>query len=114
MAKKTQFQVHPPTLTGLAGTFESEGQGLVTETAAFHTGASDVAKAFGVLGACDGASAKYAKLLGSTVTALGQLSQVLDSDGARLRANAAQYTATEVSVSQTMKSVPVGGGQAGA
>jgi hypothetical protein len=87
-----QFGVDPATLTELAGKFAREATGLAGPIEDFATGASEIAQAFGLLGVCDGAAEKYGQLLSHTVRALGCLPDVLNSDGDRLRANAASYT----------------------
>src|SRR5215210_9111433 len=87
-----QFGVEPETLTELAGRFDREATELAGPIGAFSGSAAEIGQAFGLLGVCDGATDKYRQLLDSTVKALGHLPDVLNSDGDRLRLNAAQYT----------------------
>ncbi|MFF3911416.1 WXG100 family type VII secretion target [Streptomyces sp. NPDC001848] len=86
-----QFGVDPATLTELAGKFDREATGLGGPIEGFAAGASEIGQAFGLLGVCDGAAEKYGQLLSHTVKALGYLPDVLNSDGDRLRVNAANY-----------------------
>jgi len=86
-----QFGVDPDTLTDLAGRFDREAAGLAGPIGAFSGSAAEIGEAFGLLGACDGATDKYRQLLDSTAKALGHLPDVLRSDGDRLRLNATHY-----------------------
>jgi uncharacterized protein YukE len=90
-----QFGVEPDRLTRLGGRFEEESTSFTGQVNAFAAGAGNIGQAFGLLGVCDDAAQKYQKLLQSTVTALGRLSQVLADDARGLRANAADYAASE-------------------
>lgn len=99
------FQVHPPTVAGLANKFHTESQGLTKQVADFGSSAADIGEAFGLLGACDGAMQKYLTLFQSTSRALGRLSQVLDANGQRLTATAASYTSVDQTVADHAKSV---------
>ncbi|WP_377271520.1 type VII secretion target [Peterkaempfera sp. SMS 1(5)a] len=99
------FRVEPAALTDLAGTFERESADLARQIDAFSAGASRIGQAFGLLGACDGAMSKYTDLLNGTVRALGQLSQVLESDGQRLRVNAENYAAADQAAGAHVHSV---------
>ncbi|WP_424877849.1 ESX-1 secretion-associated protein [Streptomyces sp. SLBN-8D4] len=86
-----QFGVDPETLTDLAGRFDREATGLAGPVGTFSGSAAEIGQAFGLLGACDGASEKYRQLLENTVKALGHLPDVLRGDCDRLRLNATHY-----------------------
>ncbi|GAA2318984.1 type VII secretion target [Streptomyces caniferus] len=90
-----QFGVDPETLQDLAGRFDTEAKELGKHIQEFTASSSEVGQAFGLLGACDGALAKYQQLMQHTATALSRLPQVLNSDGSRLRLNAENYKATD-------------------
>jgi uncharacterized protein YukE len=100
-----QFGVTPEVLTELAGKFGGESRGLAKEVGTFSAGASGVGQAFGLLGACDGATAKYQQLLDSTVKALGQLSKALAGDERGLRINATNYSASDQAAVEYLRSV---------
>ncbi|SEE65925.1 Excreted virulence factor EspC, type VII ESX diderm [Streptomyces sp. 2112.3] len=101
-----QFGVDPTVLTELAGTFDREAKGLAAPIHTFTATASEVGEAFGILGACDGATEKYQKLLSSTVKALGHLPDVLKSDADRLRINASRYQDADQAAIGHLRSVP--------
>lgn len=104
-----QFGVDPETLTDLAGRFDREATGLAGPIGAFSRSAAEIGQAFGLLGICDGATEKYRQLLESTVRALGQLSDVLRSDGDRLRLNATHYTDSDRTALGYLHSAASGG-----
>lgn len=99
-----RFGVEPEALTDLAGTFERESGDLQRRAEAFGAAASGTPRAFGLLGACDGAAAKYRRLLTDTVDALGQLSRALAADARGLRSNAAEYLAADQAAVEALHS----------
>jgi uncharacterized protein YukE len=100
-----QFGVTPEVLTELAGKYDEESRSLTRHVGTFSAGASSIGQAFGLLGACDGAAAKYQRLLDSTVTALGQLSETLTKDGRGLRTNATNYSTSDQAAVEQFRSV---------
>ncbi|WP_327066589.1 type VII secretion target [Kitasatospora sp. NBC_01250] len=100
-----QFEVHPASLTSLAGRFDTEAGQFNGQVSSFTSAADTAGQAFGLLGACDGALSQYQSLLGSTTKALGQLHQVLGGNADRLRATASAYAAAEAAAHQKMSSV---------
>lgn len=103
-----QYEVNPEALLGLAGMYDGEASALNGQVGSFTGSAESIGQAFGLLGICDGALQKYVSLLDSTVKALGQLGQVLDSDAERLRSNAYVYTEAEHQIASNIRSVGTG------
>jgi uncharacterized protein YukE len=79
----------------LAEHFDREARELRSNLEAFDQSIRDVGKAFGVLGACDGAATQYHKLADTTTSALHDLSRSLDTGADTLRAQASAYRSTE-------------------
>ncbi|MEY9843786.1 uncharacterized protein YukE [Streptacidiphilus sp. BW17] len=100
-----QYEVNPEALLGLAGMYDGEAAALSGQSQSFAGSAESIRQAFGLLGIRDGALQKYVSLLNSTVKALGQLGQVLDSDAERLRSNACVYTEAERQIATNIRSV---------
>ncbi|MFI1204663.1 ESX-1 secretion-associated protein [Streptomyces sp. BHT-5-2] len=101
-----QFGVEPTALTDLADKFDLQATDLDGPIRSFAATSAEVGEAFGILGACDGAMEKYQTLLSSTIKALGQLPQVLNSDADRLRINASQYAEADQAAVGHLQAVP--------
>ncbi|HEY3868935.1 MAG TPA: hypothetical protein VGM10_11320 [Actinocrinis sp.] len=75
--------------------FMDEGAQLGQAASGFGGGAFQVADAFGLLGACDGAMEKYISMAQSTVQGLEQLASLWEQSGQQLVAQAEVYQACE-------------------
>jgi len=89
------FTAVPSAITGLGEQFIEQGARLGQAASGFGGGALQVADAFGLLGACDGAMEKYISMAQSTVQGLEQLGQLWERSGIQLIAQAEQYQACD-------------------
>jgi hypothetical protein len=85
------FTAVPSAIAQLGGRFVEEGSELAQNASDFGGGALQVADAFGLLGACDGAMEKYISMAQSTVQGLAQLAQLWNQTGEQLMAQAESY-----------------------
>jgi hypothetical protein len=89
------FKAVPSAIAQLGGQFAEEAGTLGQAASAFGGGAFQIADAFGLLGACDGAMEKYLSMARNTVQGLEQLADLWASTGNELAAQAEQYELTE-------------------
>ncbi|HET9173058.1 MAG TPA: hypothetical protein VFN97_26760 [Actinospica sp.] len=89
------FKAVPSAIAQTGLQFAEHGQQLGQSASAFGGSAFQIADAFGLLGACDGAMNQYVKMAQSTVQGLEQLAALWDETGNELIAQARQYEITE-------------------
>jgi hypothetical protein len=89
------FTAVPSAIAQMGAQFIDEGSQLGQAASGFGGGALQVADAFGLLGACDGAMEKYISMAQSTIQGLEQLAQLWEQSGQQLIAQAEAYQACE-------------------
>lgn len=89
------FKAVPSAIAQLGVQFADEAGTLGQSASDFGGGAFQIADAFGLLGACDGAMEKYIGMARNTVQGLEQLAELWASTGNELVAQAEQYELTE-------------------
>jgi hypothetical protein len=89
------FTAIPSAITGLGERFIEQGVRLGQAASGFGGGALQVADAFGLLGACDGAMEKYLSMARSTAQGLEQLGSLWEQSGIQLIAQAERYQACD-------------------
>jgi hypothetical protein len=89
------FKAVPSAIAQMGSQFIQEGQRLSQSASSFGGGAFEIANAFGLLGACDGAMEKYISMAHSTVQGLEQLAELWVSSGEQLIEQAEVYQAVE-------------------
>jgi hypothetical protein len=89
------FKVVPSAIAQLGVQFGDEGRQLGQAASSFGGNVVQIADAFGLLGACDGAMKQYVGMAQSTVRGLEQLAALWQETGNQLIAQAEQYELTE-------------------
>jgi len=85
------FNAVPGAIAQLGMQFGEQGQELGQTAAGFGGNVFEVADAFGLLGACDGAMKQYISMAQSTMQGLQQLAELWEETGNQLIAQAEQY-----------------------
>ena len=85
------FSANPPAIAQLGEQFVEQAQQLGQAAESFGGCALQIADAFGLLGACDGAMEQYVKMARSTVQGLEQLASLWSQTGDQLNAQAEVY-----------------------
>lgn len=85
------FSADPAAIAGLGGQFAGQAQQLAQAAQSFGGSALQIADAFGLLGACDGAMEQYLKMAHSTMQGLEQLATLWSQTGDELNAQAEVY-----------------------
>jgi hypothetical protein len=104
------FEAHPPAIAQLGSQFIEEAGVLGQNVSTFSGNAFQIADAFGLLGACDGAMKQYISMLNSTVQGLEQLAQLWEGTGEELIAQAEVYELVEQENSKMIHGVMQPGG----
>jgi hypothetical protein len=99
------FTAVPSAIAQLGAQFIDEGAQLGQSASGFGGGALQVADAFGLLGACDGAMEKYISMAQSTIQGLEQLAQLWEQSGQQLIAQAEAYQACEEEQEQRFQAI---------
>lgn len=99
------FTAVPSAIAQLGAQFIDEGSQLGQTASGFSGNAFQVADAFGLLGACDGAMEKYISMAQSTVQGLDQLAQLWEQTGRQLTAQAQQYQTCDEEQQQQIQGV---------
>ena len=99
------FTAVPSAIAQMGGRFLDEGAQLAQSASGFSGDVFQVADAFGLLGACDGAMQKYIAMARSTTQGLEQLAQLWESTGEQLTAQAEVYQAVEEQNEQQLRGV---------
>lgn len=99
------FTAVPSAIAQLGVQFADEGAQLGQTASGFGGDAFQVADAFGLLGACDGAMEKYISMAQSTVQGLEQLAQLWEQSGQTLVAQAEVYQACEEEQEQRFQGI---------
>jgi hypothetical protein len=99
------FTAVPSTIAGLGGRFVENGALLGETGSGFGGNALQVADAFGLLGACDGAMEKYISMAQSTVQGLEQLAQLWQQTGEQLVSQSEAYQACEEEQQQRFQGI---------
>lgn len=99
------FTAVPSAIAQLGAQFVEEGAELGQTSSEFGGNVFQVADAFGLLGACDGAMEKYISMAQSTVQGLEQLAQLWEQSGEQLVAQAEVYQTCEEEQQQHFESV---------
>lgn len=102
------FTAVPSAIAQLGAQFIDEGSQLGQTASGFSGNAFQVADAFGLLGACDGAMEKYISMAQSTVQGLDQLAQLWEQSGQQLIAQAEQYQSCDERQQQSLKGIQGG------
>jgi hypothetical protein len=89
------FKAVPSAIARMGVQFGDQAQQLGQSASAFGGSAFQIADAFGLLGACDGAMNQYVKMAQSTVQGLEQLAALWDETASELITQAEQYEITE-------------------
>lgn len=99
------FTAVPSAIAQSGRPFMEEGEQLSQSASSFGGGAGQVADAFGLLGACDGAKDKYTSMTQSTTQGLEQLAQLWEHTGEELAMQAESYQALEDELVQLFESI---------
>lgn len=105
MASSGQFEIVLGSVQALSEDFNQEASGVAGDAVAFGQGAGQTGAAFGILGACDGASKQYSSLLSSSLNALGMVAEALEGVSQQLGATVETYASNETQVRQNFTSV---------
>jgi uncharacterized protein YukE len=100
MPVSAQFEIMYSSVKSLSESFNQEASGLAGDAVSFGEAAGQIGQAFGILGACDGASQQYAGLLSSTLNALGMVSEALQAEAEQLGQTVETYADNEQQVRQ--------------
>jgi hypothetical protein len=103
----------PSGIAQLGVQFGDEGQQLGQAASSFGGNAVQIADAFGLLGACDGAMKQYVSMAQSTVRGLEQLAALWQETGNQLIAQAEQYELTEAKNAHQLNGILQSGTAAG-
>ncbi|HTJ68564.1 MAG TPA: hypothetical protein VL551_13600 [Actinospica sp.] len=104
------FEAVPNAIAQLGVQFADHGQQLGQSASSFGGNALEIADAFGLLGACDGAMKQYISMAQSTVQGLEQLAELWGETANALISQAEQYELTEEQNTHQLGSVLSGGG----
>lgn len=99
------FTAVPSAIGRLGARFIDQGVRLGQAASGFGGNALQVADAFGLLGACDGAMDKYISMAQSTVQGLEQLAELWEQSGEQLIAEAEAYQACEEEQQQRFEEI---------
>lgn len=97
------FTAVPSAIAELGSQFIDEGAQLGQTASGFGGNAFQVADAFGLLGACDGAMEKYISMAQATMQGLEQLAQLWEQSGEQLIGQAQAYQACEEAQQQQFR-----------
>ncbi|MEY9844968.1 hypothetical protein [Streptacidiphilus sp. MAP5-3] len=100
MPISTQFEITYSSVKFLSESFNQEASGLAGDAVSFGEAAGQIGQAFGILGACDGASQQYASLLNSTLNALGMIAEALQAESEQLGQTIETYDGNEQQAQQ--------------
>jgi len=89
------FSANPAAIARLGEQFAEQAQQLGRSAESFGGSALQIADAFGLLGACDGAMEQYVKMAHSTVQGLEQLASLWYQTGGQLMTQADVYELTD-------------------
>lgn len=107
------FEAQPAAIAGLGIQFGRQGQELSQAASGFGGNVLQIADAFGLLGACDGAMKQYVTMAQSTVQGLEQLANLWEETANQLIAQAEQYELVEAENARRMKGIMEPGAVAG-
>jgi hypothetical protein len=107
------FEAVPSAIAQLGVKFADQAGQLNQSASSFGGNALQIADAFGLLGACDGAMKQYISMAQSTMQGLEQLAALWDETANQLVAQAEQYELTDEQNAKQLHGVMPGGGPGG-
>lgn len=103
------FTADPSAIAQLGSEFIDQAPALSSSASGFGGSAFSIGEAFGLLGACDGALAKYLSMLKNTMNGLDHLAEVWGQTGQQLQAMARNYQEVDAGCAQSISGT--GGGK---